>query len=230
MNLTRFHGRALNVSLSTNDMAKRQTSHIIISASNSQRGSNSPAPDAQSNGIRPRIGSPDAKDAGASNQSAEIQSRTLALMNVPDTVNDSRIRALAQEYGDLVKVVLRPDHQGAIIEYRDLASVGKAAMGLEGREISAGRTIVVGTVGQMMKTKAEKKNDKAVFPPQSNFIRRPFQSGPRRGRKGGLGTKGAGVGLSGPRAKDGGGTINTGRSDGTAPKSNTDFRDMFLKN
>ena len=252
MNLSRFHGRILNVSLSTNDMAKRQATHIVRSGTASVRASDSPAPanDMTPNGVDHDSASPLTKDPDSS-RSAEIQSRTVVLMNVPDTVNDSRIRALADEYGEIVKVVLRPEHQGATVEYRDKRSAGNAALGLEGREIVSERYLTVGTIGQMMQQKPEKKPStmtteplKKSLPVAATPIRRPNQPGARRGGKGGLGIKGGGVGLSGPRATNDGQTTgqigkgkeevqeNDGPSGGVAtnaPKSNADFRDMLLK-
>lgn len=163
---------------------------------------------------------------------------------MPDTVNDARIRALAEQYGPFVKVVLRPDHQGATIEYKDVASAGKAALGMDGHEIAPGRKLGVGSVKEMLQQREEirhdrsrangtKKHNDVAIPFQVQApIRRPNQPGTRRGGKGGLGVKRAGVGWSGPRAT----TDATGKEaevNGSAPdgkaKSNDDFKAMFLK-
>lgn len=45
----------------------------------------------------------------------EITYRTITLMNIPDTVNLARVRTLAEVQGDITKLTLRPDYQGAII-------------------------------------------------------------------------------------------------------------------
>lgn len=168
----------------------------------------------------------------------------MALLNVPDTVNDARITALAEQYGPLVKVVLRPDHQGATVEYKDVASAGKATLGIDGHEIAPGRKLGVGSVKEMLQQREEMRHDRIgangtkkhsegampfqVQPP----IRRPNQPGARRGGKGGLGVKKGGVGWSGPRATtDGRGKeaeVNGTAPDGKA-KSNDDFKAMFLK-
>lgn len=168
----------------------------------------------------------------------------MALLNVPDTVNDARITALAEQYGPLVKVVLRPDHQGATVEYKDVASAGKATLGIDGHEIAPGRKLGVGSVKEMLQQREEMRHDRLganstkkhsegampfhVQPP----IRRPNQPGARRGGKGGLGVKKGGVGWSGPRVT----TDETGKEaevNGSAPdrkaKSNDDFKAMFLK-
>lgn len=123
--------------------------------------------------------------------------RTLALMNVPDTVNQARIRALVEPYGRLVAINLRPEHQGAIVEYVDVQSAGKATLALEGKEITAGRPLHIGTVREMMNLPPEVKTDLGQSVKQENKtkktklqstgpIRRPQQPG---ARKGGLGMK-----------------------------------------
>ena len=145
----------------------------------------------------------------------EIASRTIALMNIPDTVNDARIRALVEPYGELVKITLRHDHQGAIVEFKNVACAGKAELELEGMEIVPGRKVKVGAVAEMMHEKAEYRSDRIgkvpkkkgehggrggekegagataasapVFQPAA--VRRPGQGGARRGGRGGLGFK-----------------------------------------
>lgn len=145
------------------------------------------------------------------------QARTLGLMNIPDTMNDARIRAMVEPYGALVKVILRPDHQGAIVEFVDVNDAGKASLALEGVEVEAGRKIRVGNVGEMLKMAPETRMDRIVVgggaqkgdltdksgPSKTSlqptaFIRRPGNAGagPGRGRRGGLGFS------SRPRAKD----------------------------
>ena len=242
MNLTMFKNRILNVSMATNDVAKRQANTVITSTS--QRSTVSPNPD-----LPTSITNGNAQDMASSTPPAasldkihEIQSRTLALMNIPDTVNDARIRALAEPYGELIQLLLRPDHQGAILEYKDVASAGKAALGLEGQEIAPGRNIRAGSVAEMKQLKAEHKIDRIVVGPGKPSaalqpaapIRRPNQPGARRGGKGGLGVKRAGVGLSGDRAKPHGEDIDgsevmSGAEENGKAKSNSEFRAMFIK-
>lgn len=160
---------------------------------------------------------------------------------MPDTVNDARIRALAEQYGPLVKVALRPDHQGATVEYKDIASAGKAALGIDGHEIVPGRKLGVGSVKEMLQQREEMRHDRIgangtkkrdePFQVQAP-IRRPNQPGARRGGKGGLGVK-RGIGWSGPKeTTDGTGKetdVNGTAHDGKG-KSNDDFKAMFLKN
>ena len=244
MNLTTLGNRVLNVSISTNDMSKRKQNRIITSTTTSQRGTGSPTPHINGDTRSAASPSPSTNSAGAS-KFFEIQSRTLALLNIPDTVNDARIRALTEPYGELVKISLRPNHQGAIIEYKNEASVGKASLALEGYEIAPERKIRVGTVSEMNQQKAEYRSDRIAVGAAAKTtnaqlqgpapIRRPGQPGTRRGGKVGLGIKRGGVGLSGPRATaDGEG--KAAEMNGTAveedrgkAKSNADFKALFLK-
>ena len=155
----------------------------------------------------------------------ERRERTIALSNVPDTVNVNRIRVLAEMHGDLLKVNLQPLHQGAIIEYRNSASAGKAALALEGFEITSGRTLHVVTVPQMLKQDAEKKDDKIKVGKkatglQPTQVKRPALSIQRRGGK--VGQKNL------PIPKD----VDTKMRNGDAgrnPKSNNDFKALLQK-
>lgn len=141
-----------------------------------------------------------------------------------------------EPYGAVVKITLRHDHQGAIIEFADLAGAGKAALGLDGYEILPGRKIGVGTVGEMMKEKAEWRSDRIRVGGVAGkkekekekgkdkgeeetkkalqagaVIRRPGQTTARGGRRGGLGMKRGGMGLNGSRASgDAGGDADKG--------------------
>lgn len=247
MNLVQFKNRILNVSVSSNDKAVRQANHIITSRGTSQRDTASPTPDlhpSATNGTTRSAAYPSPAPDSLS-KSSEIQSRTLALMKIPDTVNDARIRALAEPYGDLVMVKLRPSHQGAILEYKDQTSVGKAALGLEGHEIAPGRLINTGTVNEMNQQKSEYRSDRiAIGVPKSINaslqgpapVRRPNQPGARRGGRGGLGVKRGGVGLSGGRAKgdadgrdaemNGAGDLEGGQE---KAKSNADFKALYFR-
>ena len=243
MNLTKFKSRILNVTLSTSDHAKRQATNVISS-------STSPQPESTPNGDTITLSTPHASHPTRQ----EIYSRTLALLNIPDTINDARIRALAESYGALVKVVLRPDHQGAIVEFKDVASAGKAALGIEGVEIIGGRRIRVGDVSELLREKEERKGglETGKGLQASAVVRRPVQQRKRGGKGGGglgskremvtngngnanrNGTNGVGVGEG-----DGDGELkvesNGADGNGTAGKSssksknNADFKAMFLK-
>lgn len=156
---------------------------------------------------------------------AEISQRTIALLNLPDTVNDARVRALAEPYGALRKIVLRPDHRGAILEFQDVNDAGKAAMALDGHEIDPDRRIAIGNVRELLGQKAEVRNETPVGTKQNGtgttsllppgHIRRP---GRKEGRRGGLGTKRGGGVDAGQRL-----------SESEGGKSNADFKAMLLQ-
>ena len=153
---------------------------------------------------------------------------------------------------------MRLDHQGAIVEFADVSTVGKAALGLEGAEIAEGRRITVGSIAELMKEKGEVRRDRLpAGPPKkdgetkviqsSGVIRRPVQTTGRRGGRGGLGLKKSGGGLGGPRAAGDGTTAAPTTNGDAGPaadgdtvmgasaettgkvKSNADFKAMFLK-
>jgi hypothetical protein len=154
--------------------------------------------------------------------------RTIALLNVPDIVTAARLEKLVTEQaGPIKKFTLRPDHAGAIVEFVDIASVGKAQMALHDYEIEDHK-LGVGTVPQLLKQDAEVKreevkskkkveNKKAFGAP----VARPAQGGAsmrgRGGRRGGLGFVKRSV-----QPKEG--------EDKEGPKSNDYFRDLMSKN
>jgi squamous cell carcinoma antigen recognized by T-cells 3 len=180
---------------------------------------------------------------------SSIKEKTLGVMNVPDTVNDARITQLFSTYGQLKKVILRPDHKGAIVEFENVADAGKAALALEGAEIIPGRKLEIGSVQELMREKAEHKDGKIVPPrlQKPTHVNRPIQqSGMGRGgagrkRRGGLGFKAGARGLSGSSSvgelkgtDKGEGSGGKNESDSIEagagkPKSNADFKAMFLK-
>ena len=245
MNLTKFKSRVISVTPSTNDTAKRQATTIINPATS--RASYSPTPDpSNSNGIDAApAGSPTSQSSTTQRKTVSLSdrsSRTVALLNVPDIVTSDRVRVLAEHHGPLVKVQLRPDHQGAILEYVDAASAGKAGLALDGHEIESGRKLRIGTVAELLREKAEVKSDKISAPKTKDAplqaatsIRRPTQPGGRRGGKGGLGFKRGGVGLGGSRVTNDGSGREVGQNgEGEAHavaglKSNADFKAMLLK-
>ncbi|KAG8529580.1 uncharacterized protein KY384_006217 [Bacidia gigantensis] len=241
-----WQGRTISVTPSTSDTSQRQNE---IVASRSQQTTASPSADISAlDEDANRATSPG--PAADPSKKREIQSRTFALLNIPDTVNEARMRKLTEPHGKLIRLILRPDHQGAIIEYAEQASVGKASLALEGWEIHPGRKLKVGTLGDLKEQKAEKKYDKIPTGPKKNVtlpissqVRRPGIGAGRRGGKGGLGLKKSGVGLDGDRAKsngqkveeergndeeEGGDGQGDRRKEQVKPKSNADFKALLL--
>jgi hypothetical protein len=174
-------------------------------------------------------------EAQAKPTAAEISARTIALMGLPDTVNDARIRALVEPLGAIVKMTVKPGNGGAEIEFADAAMAGKASLQLNSMEFE-GHKLRTGTPDELRKAKAEHVPDRitsgkktkdqeqkskvagassTMFIPPTTTIRRPVMGkpGPRRG----LGFKPSG-------AKP----AQNGDSDASAKKSNADFKAMFL--
>ncbi|PHH68410.1 hypothetical protein CDD80_7530 [Ophiocordyceps camponoti-rufipedis] len=167
---------------------------------------------------------------------ADIEARTVALMGLPDTVNDTRIRALVEPLGAIVQLVLQPAHGGAKIEFADAATAGKAALELDGADFD-GSKLRTGSVADLRRAKADRTDDRIVYgskdkrsgstrkanddaahkkpslmpPPIPVPVRR---TGPKRG-----------VGFpAGPRRA----AAAPGENGTSAPKTNADFRALLL--
>ena len=211
MNEQTYKSRTLHVEISSKASNKRQANLIVnhIGRPRSPSTGEAASPSAMSTTSVP---------AGSTLEATGDRSaRTIALMNVPDTVNDSRIKELAEKHGGpLVKVSLRPDHQGAIIEYVNERDAGKAQLQLAGYEIAPGRTLRVGPVRELFKERAEIRNSRIVtgkaLLQSAAPIKRPAQQSGRGG--GHLGQKRGG--------------FKTNGSTGSG-KSNDDFKAMIAK-
>jgi squamous cell carcinoma antigen recognized by T-cells 3 len=165
----------------------------------------------------------------------DYKDRTIALMNIPDTVNDARVRTIAEVYGPLVKIKLMPSNKGAFVEFKNKSDAAKATLALGGIEIVPGRTIRVGTVEELKKTHPVARSDEpAVHKKNSNHIKsagpisRPIQPGSgRRGGHGGLGIRKRVVGrlYNGKEAETG--NKETLGNLAEKGKSNDDFRAMI---
>ena len=143
--------------------------------------------------------------------------RTIALLNVPDTVNDIRIKALANPYG-YKKITLMPQHGGATIEFETVEQAGKAEIALQGIEFE-GRTLRIGRYKDLIAQKGEWKAGNSFVQPTR--VNRP--TAPRGGARGGLrgrGKPGLGSRPVVPRAAM--------EANGGEAKSNDDFRAMLL--
>ncbi|KAK2624992.1 hypothetical protein QTJ16_005361 [Diplocarpon rosae] len=233
MNMTKLKSTILRVEMSLGKNFK-PTSTILgkgSSASPTPDGASamspSPAPDAQQN--------VHAQHAPAQ---SEISNRTICILNIPDTVNDARVRALVKPYGEIVKLELRLDHQGAIIEYADTASAGRAALALENHEIVPGRKLGTGGMKDLFSRKDETRTDRiqvgrgkkpaeGLMQPTAP-VRRPGTAG-----RGGLGQKKGGLGFAAPKTSGANSThVNShapSESDGKIrPKSNADFKAMYV--
>lgn len=188
-------------------------------------------------------------DQSKPKESKEV-GRTFALMGLPDTMNDARVQALVETHGQLVKLTLRHDHGGAILEFVDAAAAGKAQLSLDGIEVE-GRKLKTGSVSELFQEKGEVRIDRidqkpaapapaqnskskissAMMPPPSTMIRRPVLGS--KGQKRGLGFGGvinkdqkAEPSPSAPTTNGENG-VAAGTSSGEM-KSNADFRTLLL--
>jgi len=250
MNLKDFKGRLINVNIARSNFkgVKRQATTIFNSAS-PEPGSvdmqhDSPAPTADLPGSTAMPPHPIPSDH---------QSRTLALLDVPDTVNDARIRALMEPYGPLKKIVLRPDRGGATVEFEKAADMKKAGFAVDGHEITRGNFVRVGDWGDLMRRKYGgggggggeakpihvasrgegekhgKENGMGADKKEAGLlhvpsVRRPGQGGSKRGGRGGLGFVG---GLRGRPETNGVAKSMNGGDGGGTGKSPADFRAML---
>lgn len=142
---------------------------------------------------------------------ASFSERSIAILNLPDTVPDVRIRPLVEAYG-FKMIKLEPQHGGAIIEFTTAAGAGKAGFALEGKDFE-GRKLRIGTVRDLNMQKGEWKAGNNFVQP--NRINRPTARGGGRGR--------GRSGIGRPSLPKGATTAN-----GEA-KSNADFRAMIMK-
>ena len=232
LNNTKFRSQILRVDISKESKIKpsAKTMHV-------DRESASPAPPStkDAEGDDPMVETQQNKPT-----EGDISARTIALMGLPDTVNDARVYALVEPLGTIVKLVLRPTHGGAKIEFADVATTGKAALKLDGMEFE-GCKLRIGSLEELRRAKPERKDDRLLHGSKGQKPKQVSESGPRhmmpppiarqpgaqRGgpRRGGLGF----VGARNPADGD----DRSGKTDGTpngkpAPKSNADFKAMFL--
>ncbi|KAF2758438.1 hypothetical protein EJ05DRAFT_475750 [Pseudovirgaria hyperparasitica] len=95
--------------------------------------------------------------------------RTLYILDVPDTVNTARIRAMCEEYGPLNKITMLRDKSAAIVEFTLLADHGKAELAIHGYEIEPGFKLSLGTVRDVDRGKAWLRNDRLNWKPQEEY-------------------------------------------------------------
>lgn len=161
----------------------------------------------------------------------ERKQRTVAICDVPDTVNESRIKAMAEKIGPVRKVLLKTNHQGALIEFEHIPDAGRAMIELDNYEIDPSRHIRVTSEKEMFQQKAERKIEEFVKRPGQNPpkpagasgpIKRPAQPGVRKG--GHLGQRSSTLFQS--QKKDDSTVDGDGES---GKKTNDDFRNLINK-
>ena len=202
-----FQGRKIKVNPTQNQGGRREKSQ--------QSGGRSKSPCVSMNG-----------DAASPASAAplvdfeERRQRTIALTDIPDTVNEARLRNAAETVGPVRKVILKTNHQGALVEFESAADAGKAAIELDGYHITPDRKMRVTTQKDMYAQQAETKVEKIGKASSMTGIqpKRPQQAGVGARRGGHLGQRKAAV-------------FQQSNGDGGAgdKKSNDDFRNMLKK-
>ncbi|OHE94697.1 RNA recognition domain-containing protein [Colletotrichum orchidophilum] len=155
LNNVNFRGSVMTVQISTPSNFKR-------SAAVSKEGA-SPVPSRDDEGDA-TMG--DDKGDTASLQGgpnrAKIALRSIALLNIPDTVNDARVKEIVDKVGGFKSFVLQPSHGGAKIEFEDEPSAGRAMLQLDGYVLD-GRKLRTGSIEELKRAKGEFRTDKIIY-------------------------------------------------------------------
>ncbi|XP_014552979.1 hypothetical protein COCVIDRAFT_29750 [Bipolaris victoriae FI3] len=194
-----FHGLKLNVEIASDRPATKPK--IQSTLENPEAPSVHETVSGQGNG-----------PADAALKPASFMDRSIAILNLPDTVPDVRIKPLVEQYG-FKKIKLEPHHGGAIVEFTTVEGAGKAQFALEGKDFE-GRKLRIGTVQDLNKQKGEWKASNSFVQP--NRVSRP--TAPR-----GAGRGRGKPGLARPMIP------KSALPSNGEPKSNADFRAQFLK-
>lgn len=225
LNNTKFKSQILTVEISK-EVKVKPTAKAI----NANSDTASPAPSSRDAEGDEKMGGNEERHRNPTGE--EIASRTIALMGLPDTINDARVRALVEKHATIVQLVSQPSHGGAKIEFADAATAGKVALQLDGADFE-GYTLRTGSPNDLRHAKPappKDSNQKKAAPPSSSHKQfMPQQAALRRpalgkgGAKRGLGF----VTASRPKVSEPAAAVTNG--DGKrAPKSNADFKAMFL--
>ncbi|RMZ17473.1 hypothetical protein D0862_00826 [Hortaea werneckii] len=143
--------------------------------------------------------------------------RKIAIMKLPDTVNDARIRAVMESYGPIVKIQLRRQEEGAIVEFQTVKDAFNVRQGVD--VSSLGPEAKTGDVADLLGKKKGGAGFGGGMRPAP--VSRPGQG--RGGRRGGLGFKRGGFGGTSRSENIGSGGANAS----AGGRSNADFRAMF---
>lgn len=178
-----------------------------------------------------------ASDKSSNPSAVDIAARTIALMGLPDTINDARVRALVEPFGPIVRLILQPGHGGAKIEFTDSSAAGKASLQLSNMEYE-GRKLQVGSSDDLRHAKAERvegrivprsqssaKGDKPAGSSVTSFMPSSVMRRPTLGRPGPK----RGLGYSAPRILPVSNVKTEGENAKPAPKSNADFKNLLLR-
>jgi RNA recognition motif-containing protein len=195
-----FHGLKLNVEIASDQPATKLKMQSALE--------NPAAP-----AVKETTSGQDDATSEAAIKPAPFIDRSIAILNLPDTVPDVRIKPLVEQYG-FKKIKLEPHHGGAIIEFTTVEGAGKAQFALEGKEFE-GRKLRIGTIQELNKQKGEWKASTNFIQP--NRVNRPTATAARGRGRGGK------PGLGRPMIP------KSALPSNGEPKSNADFRAQFLK-
>lgn len=227
-----FHDRVLHVEMSGAKAEGRATTAVDRARKTDVfiKHAASPEPEAAANGRR---GS-DVSMASVSQPPADQEAyrtareRKIAIFNLPDTVNDARIRAAMEAYGPIVKMQLRRTDKGAIVEFSNVKDAFNVRQGVDCSAL--GPEVKTGDVADLLnKVKKRQAQDAPGGAPgvamRPAVLSRPGQA--RGGRRGGLGFK-RGGGFGGTRVNEEEGNAEQAAPNGSGgAKSNADFRAIF---
>lgn len=235
LNNTKFRSQIIKTEVSKENKVKP-----TAKSSDLQRFSASPAPPDSIHDDDDE-GDEALKDATRSDDkplSSEIAARTIALMGLPDIVNDARVRALVEPLGPITKLIHQPGHGGAIIEFADVRTAGKAALQLNSMEYE-GHKLRTGSPDELRQNRPGNKGNRTNENERAQKDKKP---------KGGLmpppqAVRRSAQGRTGPKRALGFAPRKTASSSGASPtatvtesgnpgaqqqKSNADFKAMFL--
>ena len=122
--------RKLCIKLSEAKRPGAGTGQAVAVAGEEGREGMSPAAGAEGGDKQPSPPPPPSMDV--------IRKKTLVILNLPDTINDTRLREVFGKYGPLRKVQLRPEHGGAVVEFVEVKDAGKAELNLIGYKFGRG--------------------------------------------------------------------------------------------
>lgn len=222
-----FRDRILHVEISTPKaegraapMERARKTDIIIKPVGA---SASPEPDARRGSNVSMKSAPLAHD----DSYRTAKERKIAIFSLPDTVNDARIRTAMEKYGPIVKIQLRRQDNGAIVEFQNVKDAFNVRQGVD--VTALGPEVKTGDVADLLNKVKKRQADAAAAPSTESStafrpasVSRPGQKG--ASRRGGLGFK-RGGGAAGGQASAERGAAAT--ANGGGGRSNADFRAML---
>ena len=189
-----------------------------------------------SDGLKP------AGDNATAPLAGTARARQAAVLHLPDTVHDARVRRAMEAVGPLVKVQIRRRDGGAIVEFRDPRHAFRARQGgVDCAELGA--DVRTGGVEELLggETRGFEREMRSTMLSDLGIVRRDKRGGLGVGSRGGrgwgrggseVGSRG-GVGWSAGRrgglgvGSRGGGGWSPGSTSTTTTRSNDDFRRLL---